>query len=79
MPQGTRKCTKCLTHESILNGGVFSRYKQNNTVLHRGMEELGFSKLLSDDCGGYIITSYHYPDHQNFNFEDFYSRLSQLG
>jgi len=48
-------------------------------VLQRGMEELGFSKLLSDDCGGYIITAYHYPDHPNFNFEDFYCRLSQLG
>lgn len=59
--------------------GRARRYKQNNTVLQRGMEELGFSKLLSDDCGSYIITAYHYPDHPNFNFEDFYIRLSQLG
>ena len=59
--------------------GLFFRYKQNNTALQRGMEELGFSKLLSDDCGSYIITAYHYPDHPNFNFEDFYCRLSQLG
>jgi hypothetical protein len=43
------------------------------------MEELGFSKLVSGDCAGYIITSYHYPDHPNFYFEDFYYRLSQLG
>lgn len=63
-------------------GGIKSRarrYQLNNTLLQRGMEELGFSKLLSDDCGGYIITAYHYPDHPNFNFEDFYCRLSQLG
>lgn len=55
------------------------RYKQNCTVLQRGMEELGFCKLLSRDCGGYIITTYHYPNHPNFNFEEFYCKLCQLG
>jgi 2-aminoethylphosphonate-pyruvate transaminase len=71
-----------LTYVSPLIGAFFlilPRYKQNSVALQRGMEELGFNKLLSDDCGGYIITAYHYPDHPNFNFEDFYCRLSQLG
>lgn len=69
-------------HEFQEEGGVKGRarrYKQNCTVLQRGMEELGFSKLVSGDCEGYIITSYHYPDHPNFDFEEFYYRLSQLG
>ncbi|PSN34494.1 2-aminoethylphosphonate--pyruvate transaminase [Blattella germanica] len=48
--------------EGGINGRA-RRYKQNCTILHRGMEELGFNRLLSDDCSGYIITSYHYPDH----------------
>ncbi|XP_021942149.1 uncharacterized protein LOC110841166 [Zootermopsis nevadensis] len=64
--------------EGGVNGRA-KRYKQNCTVLQRGMEELGFCKLLSRECGGYIITTYHYPNHPNFNFEEFYCKLCQLG
>ncbi|KAJ4449186.1 hypothetical protein ANN_00583 [Periplaneta americana] len=59
--------------------GRARRYKQNCIVLQRGMEELGFSRLLSDDCAGYIITSFYYPHHPRFNFDEFYHQLSDLG
>ena len=28
---------------------------------------------------GYIITSFHYPEHPNFNFQTFYEHLSDKG
>jgi 2-aminoethylphosphonate-pyruvate transaminase len=46
------------------------------------MKALGFSTLLNKNgagAEGYIITSFRFPDHPNFNFEDFYKRLSLLG
>ncbi|KAJ9591260.1 hypothetical protein L9F63_002193 [Diploptera punctata] len=69
-------------HEYQEEGGISGRsrrYKQNCSILHRGMEELGFNRFLSDDCSGYIITAYYYPDHYNFKFEEFYQKLSELG
>jgi aspartate aminotransferase-like enzyme len=41
------------------------------------MKEMGFKELLKDSDQGYIITSFYYPDHPNFDFENFYTRLSE--
>jgi hypothetical protein len=43
---------------------------------------MGFETLLDAQrigSDGYIITSFKFPDHPNFIFEDFYKRLSALG
>lgn len=40
---------------------------------------MGFKELLKESDQGYIITSFYYPDHPNFKFEEFYERLSEKG
>lgn len=69
-------------HELEAEGGVkgrAARYARNNEVLLKGMQELGFRVYLDPEHRGYIITSFYYPDHPDFNFRDFYGALSQRG
>ncbi len=73
-------------HKAILEleeeGGVSgraARYKTNNERLLKGMEALGFETYLDPHLQGYIITSFYYPESANFNFEQFYNRLSNKG
>ena len=40
------------------------------------MKKFGFKEFLDDSHEGYIITSFYFPKHPNFDFMDFYSRLS---
>ena len=68
--------------ELAAEGGVEGRarrYRDNATVLANGMEELGFEPLLPRDGRGYIITSYRYPTHAAWRFEELYSRLAERG
>ena len=63
-------------------GGVTARekrYKTNKQVLDAGMEELGFKQYLQPTIQGHIITSFLYPDDPNFNFDNFYKKLSERG
>jgi 2-aminoethylphosphonate-pyruvate transaminase len=39
----------------------------------------GLSEYLPRERQGHIITSFRYPDHPKFKFEEFYSRLSDRG
>ena len=55
------------------------RYKENNRIIKVGMTELGFGRFVKDELDGHIITSFQYPKHVNFQFEDFYTRLSEKG
>ncbi len=41
------------------------------------MKEMGFSELLDDSHEGYIITSFHFPKDPNFDFAQFYGKLSE--
>ncbi len=73
-------------HQALLEleaeGGVAgrgARYKENFDVLMAGMTEMGFRAYLKPELMGYIITTFHYPTDPNFDFEKFYSRLSELG
>ncbi|XP_028396013.1 uncharacterized protein LOC114520017 [Dendronephthya gigantea] len=59
--------------------GRSKRYQENRKILKSGMKEMGFRELLKESDQGYIITSFYYPDHPNFRFEDFYTRLSEKG
>ncbi len=43
------------------------------------MRQLGFQEYLRPELQGHIITSFRYPDDANFNFDDFYTRLNDLG
>ena len=63
-------------------GGVSGRavrYRANHTALMRGMAGIGFEAYLAPEDQSYIITTFRYPKHPRFRFEDFYARLSELG
>lgn len=62
-------------------GGVAARgarYANNHRVLAEEMGRLGFTPYLPADRQSFIITSYYYPEDPRFDFEAFYSRLSDL-
>jgi 2-aminoethylphosphonate-pyruvate transaminase len=63
-------------------GGVAGRsvrYRANHTALVPGMETMGFETYLAREHQSYIITTFRYPEHPRFRFEEFYARLSELG
>jgi len=73
-------------HQALLEleaeGGVAgrsARYQANHTVLMRGMAELGFEAYLAPEDQSHIITTFRYPRHPQFRFEEFYGLLSELG
>ena len=48
-------------------------------TLMAGVKELGLRPYLRDEDQGYIIVSFHYPQHPRFVFEEFYARLNDKG
>jgi 2-aminoethylphosphonate-pyruvate transaminase len=73
-------------HQALLEleeeGGVpgrAERYGRNHDILARGMAAMGFEPYLAQADQSYIITTYRYPASAWFNFEEFYTRLSELG
>jgi 2-aminoethylphosphonate-pyruvate transaminase len=69
-------------NELDAEGGVAgrsARYQENHRVLAEGMAALGVEPYLSQEDQSCIITTYRYPADPGFSFEDFYSRLSELG
>ena len=63
-------------------GGITARanrYSENNSLLIAGMEKLGFITFLTENIRGYIITAFLYPDHPDFSFDIFYSKLNEKG
>ena len=59
--------------------GRAARYAANQKVLLEGMKELGFDAYLAPEHQSYIITSFRYPKHPNFEFSRFYQHLIQRG
>lgn len=63
-------------------GGVdarSARYQENYNTLIEGMRKLGFREYLEKEKQGWIITSFLYPESDNFNFNEFYARLNEQG
>jgi 2-aminoethylphosphonate-pyruvate transaminase len=63
-------------------GGVAARgnrYQRNAQALLKGMREMGFSTLLSDNEAGPIIQTFLTPRDPNFDFEAFYEALRSRG
>lgn len=56
-----------------------ARYRRNYARTLQGMTELGFRPYLAERDRSYIITSFHYPAHPNFDFQRFYQLLSDRG
>ncbi|XP_071962665.1 2-aminoethylphosphonate--pyruvate transaminase-like [Antedon mediterranea] len=68
--------------ELKLEGGVENRgkrYAKNNDIISKGMQARGFDELLRPQDKSYIISSFYYPQHPNFNFQEFYTRLNDKG
>jgi 2-aminoethylphosphonate-pyruvate transaminase len=59
--------------------GRSERYRQNYELTLAGMESMGFRPFLKKEDRGYIITSFYYPTHPGFDFQDFYRHLSERG
>ena len=73
-------------HQALIEleqeGGVLARgarYKKNYEITVAMMQKMGFKTYLKPEDQGYIITSFYYPDHPNFNFQQFYEHLSDKG
>ncbi|WP_022666377.1 2-aminoethylphosphonate--pyruvate transaminase [Desulfospira joergensenii] len=63
-------------------GGVderFQRYSFNNRYLITHMREMGFIPLLEDEFQSPIITAFLSPDHPEYEFMEFYTRLKDKG
>ena len=52
------------------------RYVKNKDIVMQGMIKLGFKPYLTPEYAGPIITSFHYPNSKNWNFETFYQKLA---
>ncbi|MBC8336960.1 MAG: 2-aminoethylphosphonate--pyruvate transaminase [Anaerolineales bacterium] len=66
--------------ELELEGGVegrAARYRANYETLIAGMRAIGFKEYIEPEDQGFIITSFPYPDHPNFDFEEFYRALNE--
>merc|ERR1712241_314502 len=59
--------------------GRAARYSLNCSTLKKGMAELGFRSLVDEKFASYIITCFLYPNHPNFDFKTFYTKLSEKG
>ncbi|XP_052273868.1 2-aminoethylphosphonate--pyruvate transaminase-like isoform X2 [Dreissena polymorpha] len=57
--------------------GRSARYSENCELLKAGMKEMGFKEFLEPKHKGYIITSFRFPQHPNFNFNTFYTKLNE--
>ncbi|SPE39455.1 2-aminoethylphosphonate--pyruvate transaminase [Candidatus Sulfopaludibacter sp. SbA3] len=73
-------------HEALLEleaeegvAGRAARYGANHARLMRGMSELDFEAYLAPEDQSDVITTFRYPQHPGFRFEEFYQRLSDLG
>ncbi len=70
-------------HQALLEleaeGGVegrAARYYKNYQTLVNGMRAMGFKEYLKPELQGYVITSFLYPEHPKWSFEEFYKRLN---
>jgi 2-aminoethylphosphonate-pyruvate transaminase len=73
-------------HQALLEleqeGGIparAERYRQNYEATLYAMLKLGFKPYVESSKRGYIISTFYYPDHSNFNFKTFYQSLSEKG
>ena len=52
-----------------------ARYVANQKTMVEGMRALGFRTLIGDEIQSPIITSFHYPAAEGFEFQKFYDAL----
>lgn len=63
-------------------GGVKARekrYTENQDKLVKGMDTLGFKAIITLEKQSPIITTFYAPNHPDYKFENFYSKLKEQG
>lgn len=63
-------------------GGIIARskrYADNNRLLIKKMNEMGFSTYIDSTHQGSIITTFFYPEGVSFKFSDFYNYVKARG
>ncbi|WP_411677366.1 2-aminoethylphosphonate--pyruvate transaminase [Caproicibacter sp.] len=63
-------------------GGIFARsrrYTQNNRLLISELKKLGIRPFLGAEHQSPIITTFLYPDRNDFSFPDFYQYIKERG
>lgn len=68
--------------ELAAEGGITKRqerYENNHRLLVQGMKRLGFRTLLPAEYQSPIITSFYYPESEQFSFDMFYKRMKEEG
>jgi hypothetical protein len=43
------------------------------------MKKMGFKEFLPENLGSFLITTYLYPKHPNFDCDAFFKKLSEKG
>ena len=59
--------------------GRANRYAANHAALLRGMRRMGFREYVPAESQSHIITAFLVPEDPNFEFKEFYQRLSAKG
>jgi len=81
-PTHTVRAFKQALVELDEEGGVekrFERYCENHRILVDGMESAGFECVLPEEYRSPIITAFHEPKHDRYEFRVFYERLKKKG
>lgn len=55
------------------------RYEKNNQILIENLADLGIRPYVGADVQGPIITTFYYPEHHNFSFQDMYQYIKERG
>lgn len=56
-----------------------NRYYKNNRLLIRKMREMGIRAYIGEEYQGPIITTFFYPDHHEFSFQEMYAFIKERG
>ncbi len=63
-------------------GGIQARnrrYQENNRLLIQRMSQLGITTYIGPEHQGPIITTFFYPEHHHFSFQDMYQYIKERG
>lgn len=55
------------------------RYRDNNQLLIRKMKEMGIRTYIGEEHQGPIITTFFYPEHHRFSFQEMYEYIKERG
>lgn len=74
-------CAKAI-EELKEEGGIparSKRYYDNNRLLIRKMKDMGIQTYIGEEHQGPIITTFFYPEHHNFSFQEMYQFIKERG